>query len=125
MSSQRKVLVLCTAVEEEGYFKSTPGNKKLVADGAELKWQTFDSFQEGKRHGTFDAVIAILSTTGADDLEMMEEFYEYYAAAPIFIAFVVLDAGPHIDLLKKWNDKVVIVKCDEENKLEIVTACYA
>jgi hypothetical protein len=26
---------------------------------------------------------------GSDDLEMSEEFYKYYAVAPIFYAFVV------------------------------------
>lgn len=73
--SSRKVLILNQEEKDQTVLQYNATIKKLSADGASIKWATFDNFQEGKRAGTFDFVFACLNAMTADDLGMSEEFY--------------------------------------------------
>jgi len=73
--SSRTVLLLCQEESLRAQLQVDKTIKKLEADGATLKWATFDAFQEGKRNSTYDAVFAVLAGMSLDDLEMSEEFY--------------------------------------------------
>jgi len=113
--SSRKVLILNQEEKDQTVLQYNAAIKKLSADGASIKWATFDNFQEGKRAGTFDFVFACLNAMTDDDLGMSEEFYQFYATAPIFYAFVEKEDEAVTTLLKGWNDKVVVKTTDAES----------
>ena len=58
-----------------------------------------------------------------DDLEMSQEFYEYYAAAPIYYAFTDNEDGDVNSLLKEWNDKTVVKAGD--GQVQNIVAAFA
>ena len=73
--SQTKVLIVCQDEKMQNQLKVNADIKKLASDGATLKWTNQDSFQEGKRVGTFDAVFYALGEASTEDIEMCEEYY--------------------------------------------------
>jgi hypothetical protein len=83
--STRKVLVLNQEEKDQTVLQHSEAINGLT--NVSFKWATFDNFQEGKRSGTYDFVFANLGAMTVDDLGMSEEFYQYYATAPIFFAF--------------------------------------
>ena len=106
--SQTKVLIVCQDEKMQDQLKVNAAIKKLASDGATLKWTNQDSFQEGKRVGTFDAVFYALGEASLEDVEMCEEYYQYYAVAPVCFIFSSAEGDDGIHkLFKEWNDKVI------------------
>jgi hypothetical protein len=113
--SQRTILILCQEEKTKTQLQVNEAIRKLGTDGANIKYATFDSFQEGDRSATFDAVFASIGDMSADDLGMSEEFYQFYASAPVFFAFTDTANDEVNALLKQWNDKVTIKVATEAN----------
>ena len=113
--SQRTVLILCQEEKTKTQLQVNEAIRKLSTDGARLKWASFDNFQKGDRSSTFDAVFAVLGDMTANDLGLSEEFYQYYASAPVFFAFTDTANDEVNALLKQWNDKVTIKVATEAN----------
>jgi hypothetical protein len=85
MSDKRKILILCFEEKTVTKLQATDAITKLGKE-ATLKWSSYSSFMEGKRHDTFDAVFLILCDTTYEDLELGGEYYQHYASAPIIFA---------------------------------------
>jgi hypothetical protein len=51
-----------------------------------VKTTFYDKFQSGKKSATYDFVVAALlnENVTADDVEMQEDIFNYYATAPVF-----------------------------------------
>jgi hypothetical protein len=65
-----------------------------------VKTTFYDEFQEGSKSSKYDFVVATFfsSEVTADDVEMQEDIYNYYATAPVFVW--VIPAGGEADALK-------------------------
>lgn len=100
---QLKALVLTKDNEEKikfEYLKLSESNFKVVAS-------VYDDFQEGNKENRFDVVVAPIFSEdcSADDIEMMEEFYQHYSNAPVF-TWVVFK-GDEFQEIKKFLTNLV------------------
>ena len=85
-----------------------------------MKTTFYDEFQEGTKRTTFDFVVATFFTDDicADDVEMQEDIYNFYASAPVFAW--VIPAGDEAEGLKTLFTKthakshVVMYEGDEK-----------
>lgn len=92
MTTKHKVLIINQEEADQyalSHLEENEAVKPIFKDNT-LKWQLFEQFQEGKREDKYGFVIAHLKGMSADDVEMSEEFYQYYAAAPVIVW--ILDA---------------------------------
>jgi len=89
MSKALKALVMTTSTEDQIKFGFLTVDH-LKDETVKVKETFYDEFQEGAKKNRFDFVIAPLfnEDCSADDVEMMEEFYQHYAKAPVFIWIV-------------------------------------
>lgn len=97
-----KPLIMTAGPEESTKFDFI--TKDHLADEKVKVSQTmYDEYQEGSRQNRFDCVIALLlnEEITADDVEMMEEYYQHYAKAPIFV-WVSFKVGDGLGELKKF-----------------------
>ena len=79
-------LILSSSEEEnETYKKLVKGKDSLKELIKTTVRGNYDKFQEGTRKDNFNAVIIALlgDEISGDDIEMQEEFYQYYGVAPV------------------------------------------
>ena len=63
-------------------FKQLPEESKWQR--FTVKYTTYEEFLEGTKVDSFDFVIlAFLSAVSSDDLEMKEDYYDYYSMVPL------------------------------------------
>ena len=88
MSSEKslKALVMTTSQEDKIKFNFLTTDY-LKDEKVKVKETFYDEFQEGSKLNRFDFIVAPLFSEEctADDVEMMEEFYQHYSKAPVFI----------------------------------------
>ena len=73
---------------------------------------TYEDFLDGKKHDTFDFVTLFFTTNMTrDDLEMKQDYYDYYMQVPLLHYAYVRNAQDENDLaeVKKYLKE----KCDE------------
>ena len=75
----------------------------------------FEQFQEGAREDKYGFVIAYLKGMSADDVEMSEEFYQHYAAAPVIVWIITEDNDELKAKLKEFNANSNTIVGDEDN----------
>lgn len=87
MSSEKSLKALVMTTSQEDQIKLSFITTDFLKDEKVTVTETFyDEFQEGSKKNRFDCIVAPLFSEEctADDVEMMEEFYQHYAGAPIF-----------------------------------------
>ena len=102
MSKTLKALDMTTSSEEQIKFECLTTDH-LSGETVKTNKTTYDSFQEGSKENRFDFVVAPIfnEEVTADDVEMMEEYYQHYAKAPIFI-WVIYKVDDGLADLKKF-----------------------
>ena len=69
-----------------------------------VKTTFYDEFQEGTKSSKFDFVVAtFFEVVTADDIEMQEDVYKFYATAPVFVW--VIPEGEETNSLKEFFAK--------------------
>ena len=112
-----KVLVLNQEEADQYQLSGLKSNNDIKALFSEntFKWQLFEQFQEGAREDKYGFVIAYLKGMSSDDVEMSEEFYQHYAAAPVIVWIITEESDELSAKLKEFNSNSHSIVGDEEN----------
>ena len=75
----------------------------------------FDEFQSGTKSTRFDFVLAyVFHEYDADELEMMEEYYQNYAVAPVF---VWIAPSSNESAAKSLKENSIFVACNSADEI--------
>ena len=101
-SKALKPLIMAANPEERIKFEMI-STDFLEAENVKPCFTTYDAFQEESRENRFDCVVALLlnEEVTADDVEMMEEYYQHYAKVPVFV-WISYKVGEGLSELKKY-----------------------
>lgn len=132
MSKALKALVMTTSQEDQIKYGIITKDH-LSSEDVKLNETMYDEFQEGSRQNRLDFVIAPLfnEEVTADDVEMMEEFYQHYAKAPVFV-WVAFKVEEGLSELKKFlkntvphSELIVYEQNDDAAKADAIKKAYA
>lgn len=127
-----KPLVMTTGEEEKLKFEFVTKDH-LSKEDVKVTQTMYDEYQEGSRQNRFDYVVALLfnDEVTADDVEMMEEYYQHYAKAPVFV-WVSFKVAEELAGLKKFlkttvphSEHILYESNDDAGKAAAIKQAYA
>lgn len=117
--------LIVNQTKEDGFLYESLLNvsealKTKASSYRKVKTTFYDEFQEGTKSSKYDFVVATFfdGAVTADDVEMQEDVYNFYATAPVFVW--VMPEGDEAKALKEWfaktHDKSHVVTWKEDEK---------
>jgi len=116
MSNKAAILFIDNDQEDFFFGKiSKDSSLKTSLDELGYKKTNFDSFQSGNKITRYQFVLAYVKHDyEADELEMMEEFYQSFAVAPVFI-WVAPESAQ--GACKNFHEGSIFIACDSDEIL--------